>query len=216
MAYSTERIIELLKAARAVKQLTQRELSAKIGVPQSHISKIEKGVVDLKLSSLIELTRALDLELMLVPRTLVPAVKGLIRSAGPGVSGAANPLASAPELLQLFRELEFAESAHPTLPQVSVFASMKGTLKELQLFRLGRKDLAQVRMAIKELQRFRSLMSKLPNDTLLGPKELEPLRRANALVRDLRNSYVHGKPIVQTASPEPTPAYRLNEGGDDA
>jgi len=49
--------------------------------PRSHISKVEKGAVDLRLSSLIELARALDLEFMLVPRPVVPAVRSIIRSA---------------------------------------------------------------------------------------------------------------------------------------
>jgi hypothetical protein len=50
-------------------------------VPQSHISKIESGKVDIKTSSLIELARALDLEIMIVPRRLVPAVEALARPA---------------------------------------------------------------------------------------------------------------------------------------
>ena len=50
------------------------------GMPQSHISKIENGAVDLKTSSLIELARVLDLEFMLVPRTFVPTVQGLQRN----------------------------------------------------------------------------------------------------------------------------------------
>ncbi|MEM8937654.1 MAG: helix-turn-helix transcriptional regulator, partial [Pseudomonadota bacterium] len=32
-----------VKAAREAKQLSQRELSARTGIPQSHISKIENG-----------------------------------------------------------------------------------------------------------------------------------------------------------------------------
>lgn len=49
-------------------------------MPQSHVSKIEQGMVDLQLSSLAEMARALDLELRLVPRTVLPAVDGLIHS----------------------------------------------------------------------------------------------------------------------------------------
>ena len=48
MAYAGEHIIAALKAARQEKGLSQRELSAKAGVPQSHISKIERGAVDLR------------------------------------------------------------------------------------------------------------------------------------------------------------------------
>ena len=49
-----------------------RELSAKFGVPQSHISKIENGAVDLRTSSLVALARVLDLELELVSKKTVP------------------------------------------------------------------------------------------------------------------------------------------------
>ena len=49
MSYITEYITETLKAAREAKGLSQRDLSSRAGVPQSHISKIESGVVDLRL-----------------------------------------------------------------------------------------------------------------------------------------------------------------------
>ena len=79
MSYVLEHIADALKTARKQKGLSQRALSAKIGLPQSHISKIESGAVDLKTSSLIAIARALDLELFLVPRRLVTTVKGLSR-----------------------------------------------------------------------------------------------------------------------------------------
>jgi transcriptional regulator with XRE-family HTH domain len=55
-------------------------------VPQSHISKIESGSVDLRISSLIALARVLDLELLVVPKKSVPAIKSIIRS-GQGING---------------------------------------------------------------------------------------------------------------------------------
>ena len=80
MSYVTEYIAETLKAAREAKGLSQRDLSSRAGVPQSHISKIENGAVDLRLSSLISLARILDLELTLVPRKIVPAIRSIVRS----------------------------------------------------------------------------------------------------------------------------------------
>jgi transcriptional regulator with XRE-family HTH domain len=80
MNYVGQHIITALKAAREKKELSQRALSAQAGVPQSHISRIERGAVDLQLSSLIELARVLDLEVMTVPRKLVPAVQAIIRT----------------------------------------------------------------------------------------------------------------------------------------
>jgi transcriptional regulator with XRE-family HTH domain len=62
-----------LRAAREHRGLTQRELGGLAGVPQSHISKIESGAVDLRLSSLVALARILDLALVLEPRDPRPA-----------------------------------------------------------------------------------------------------------------------------------------------
>lgn len=79
MNSSIEHIVSALKAARKEKGLSQRALSLKTGIPQSHLSKIEKGLVDLQTSSLIELARTLEMDLFLIPRQLIPTVKSLLR-----------------------------------------------------------------------------------------------------------------------------------------
>ncbi len=81
MNYAAEHIARELRKAREEKGLSQRELARKAGVPQGHISKIENCAVDLRVSSLVALARALDLELALVPRKSLPAVKSLVRSS---------------------------------------------------------------------------------------------------------------------------------------
>ncbi len=80
MSSAGQHIVAALREARGKKGLSQRALSAQAGVPQSHISRIERGAVDLQLSSLIELARVLDLEVMTVPRRLVPAVQAIVRA----------------------------------------------------------------------------------------------------------------------------------------
>ena len=80
MLDSIAHLADYLKKARQEKKWSQRELSIKTKVPQGHISKIENGTVDLQTSSLIEISRALDLELMLIPRSLVPTIKFLLNS----------------------------------------------------------------------------------------------------------------------------------------
>ncbi len=82
MTYSIEQITRALRTARKTHGLNQRTLSIKVGIPQSHISKIENGAVDLRVSSLVELARALNLELELVPRNSVPAVHAVIQQFG--------------------------------------------------------------------------------------------------------------------------------------
>ncbi len=82
MAHSIQLLTDALKSAREKRGLSQRAFSQEIGVPQSRISKIESGAVDLRTSNLLELSRALGLEVMLVPRQLVPAVKSVIDQTG--------------------------------------------------------------------------------------------------------------------------------------
>ncbi len=83
MSYAIEDIGRVLKEARKQKGLSQRALSEQSGVRQYQISKIENGAVDLRISSLIELARALDLDLKLVPRKAIPAVDSIVRSTTP-------------------------------------------------------------------------------------------------------------------------------------
>ena len=82
MTSAIEPMIRQLRKARGARKLSQRALGAKAGLPQGHISRIEAGEVDLKLSSLVGLARALDLEPMLVPRRQIKAVDAIIRSSG--------------------------------------------------------------------------------------------------------------------------------------
>ncbi len=70
-----------LKAARQAKGLSQRALGTRTGLPQSHISQIENAGIDLRITSLVTLAHALDLELTLISRRLVSAVEGMQRQA---------------------------------------------------------------------------------------------------------------------------------------
>lgn len=79
MKESIQPFVQELKKAREKKGLSQRALSQKIGVPQSHISTIENGKVDLQLSSLLEIARHLDLEPMLIPRSLILTVSSFLK-----------------------------------------------------------------------------------------------------------------------------------------
>ena len=79
MIYAIEELIGKLKTAREKKGLSQRAFAKFIGMPQSRLSKIENGNIDLQTSNLMELARSLGLELMLIPRQAVPAVNSLIR-----------------------------------------------------------------------------------------------------------------------------------------
>jgi HTH-type transcriptional regulator / antitoxin HipB len=79
MLHSILELTGKLKAARLKKGVSQRAFSGSIGMPQSRLSRIENGIIDLQTSNLLELARALDLEVMLIPRQAVPMVESLIR-----------------------------------------------------------------------------------------------------------------------------------------
>ena len=80
MSYKSEGLIAEIRKTREDSGVSQRALSARSGLTQSHISKIERGTLEPGLSSLIDMARALDLELVVVPKKLLPAVKGILRT----------------------------------------------------------------------------------------------------------------------------------------
>jgi transcriptional regulator with XRE-family HTH domain len=69
-----------IKQARTQQGWSQIQLGAAVGLPQSHISGIESGEVVPRFDTLLDLVRVLDLDLLVVPRSLVPAVLSLIRA----------------------------------------------------------------------------------------------------------------------------------------
>lgn len=68
-----------IRAARDAAGLTQRQLSERSGLTQAQISRIENGLVDLQISTLVELARFLGLELILAPRQATPAIQAIAR-----------------------------------------------------------------------------------------------------------------------------------------
>jgi transcriptional regulator with XRE-family HTH domain len=91
MQHSIRPLTDALRAAREKKALSQRAFSALLGITQGRLSRIETGATDLRTSSLLELARALDLEVMLVPRQLMPAVNSLIDQTASETAAAPRP-----------------------------------------------------------------------------------------------------------------------------
>lgn len=69
-----------LRDARAARGLSQQQLAGRLGLGQRQISDLERAANDARLSTIQNVARALDLELMLVPRHLITAVESLQRS----------------------------------------------------------------------------------------------------------------------------------------
>src|ERR1017187_8756490 len=83
-------VLRSLIAARLARGWSQVELGRRVGLPQVHISGIETGKVAPRFNTLLDLVRVLDYDLLLVPRSLVPAVQSLIRDQRHALGGAAD------------------------------------------------------------------------------------------------------------------------------
>src|ERR1700689_678668 len=79
-----------LVEARQKRGWSQAELGRRVGLPQVHISGIETGKVAPRYNTLLDLVRVLDYDLLLVPRSLVPAVQSLIRDSRLSGSGGSD------------------------------------------------------------------------------------------------------------------------------
>lgn len=69
-----------LQEARTARGLTQSELGSLVGLPQSHISKIERGETDFQWTTLEQIANAVGLSPLLVPTQLVPVVESLLQN----------------------------------------------------------------------------------------------------------------------------------------
>lgn len=193
-----EHIAAELKRAREAHNISQRELSARVALPQAHISKIESGSVNLKLASLVELARALDLEVMLVPRKLVPAVEAITRGSHADV--ASRPTARAEREFEKL-DVELKRLA-PGKATSQTWASLASAIRELQYFPLNAKHIELVKRLTDGLRR-------------QEPGQIDDARvRKMALeLRNLRNALAHG---ISEPSPGPRSAYSLEDGDEDA
>lgn len=213
MTYLNDQILGSLREARQRKGFSQRELSAKSGVPQSHISKIENGAVDLRVSSLVALARVLDLELELVPKKTVPAVKSIVRSS------TSADVANTQKLIQ--REMDQYKQAIASINQIpsianSDLAKLRKALADIDRFKLDNsalKVIASSRNAIEEAMR------QIPVNQLREAMEVtvqEAMKKAARQMTALRNSLAHvshGSHLQEAKTS--LPAYSLDGGDDD-
>ena len=74
------RAADLLKRARSDAGLTQRELAARVGIPQSAVARVESGAADVRVGTLDRMLRACDAEVSLRPLPGRGVDRSLIRS----------------------------------------------------------------------------------------------------------------------------------------
>ena len=170
-----DEIVRTIKAAREAKGLSQRALAKIAGVPQSHISKIENAGVDLRVSSLTEISRALDLELALVPRKAIPAVKSILRSAQADIPSLTR-LALNDNLVKLEK---IADKVAEHFSSVKEAAQLQSRVHDLTRLSMPESYLSNVRKLLKELDR----VNKQP--------DLKRLIESLDSVQALRNAIAH-------------------------
>jgi transcriptional regulator with XRE-family HTH domain len=208
MVYAIEDIARTLKEAREVKGLSQRALSAKVGLTQAHISNIENAAADLHLSNLMELARALDLEVMLVPRKAVPAAQGLIRNIE-----TATWLPSDPSKTLRFLERSFEKLAAIN-PDAADIPKLRNLVAAFRNFRLNKDQVHVVDSAARELQRITDSLQKTKVPNLhAAPTEMQRLNQITNRLREMRNAIVHAVPSSNLSRVQP--AYRLDDGEPD-
>lgn len=194
MSYQSESLIAQAREVREASGVSQRALSERAGLTQSHISQIESGKMEPGLSSFIDMTRALDLELMLVPKRLVPAVVSLVKTqATPNIhAGQPNDKRFA-RVERLVKKMKHLYGSSADLDRI------EEVLRFLRRVSLGDEEIQLVRDQVARLERYQASDQAAPI-----------VRDIAQNLQRLRNSIAHGR------STEPRPVYSLDDGGDAA
>ena len=185
---------DVVRQARQAKGWSQRELSARTHMPQAQISRIENADVDPQVSTLIELARALELELQLIPKSALTAVEATVRST----EARSDERASQSLMAELLRA---AEQAHAMAPDREDIASLLSSLRDLQPLTPA----LRARALIGDLKSVQILLHGfLTYPPAERPSHAQPIRDAAQRLKDLRNMLVH-------APAGERPAYSLDD-----
>jgi transcriptional regulator with XRE-family HTH domain len=200
-------LIAALIAARRRAGLSQRALGAKLGISQSHLSKIERAAVDPQASNLVEIARSLGLELMLVPKLLVPAVQALEREAIPDPRRAPGTVE-----LDLTRLARHARELMPRFTDLHVLSEIASAADGLSIARLDESTAGEARALIDAAEKILERLRGHPRDrptielSTLGRHAAEALAPISHTLQDLRNAWTDRN----AASPQRR-AYRLDD-----
>jgi len=196
VGYKSEDLIREIRDRRTDAGISQRALAARSGLTQAHISQIETGTLEPGLSSFIDMARALDLEIMLVPKKFLPAVQGILRQTSTEQSTPQDGEAA-------LREIGRGERL--VIKQKQLYGSsadLDRIADALRFFRhapLRKPDLQIVTGAINKLRRYQA-----------SPQSKDIVAAIATDLQQLRNRVVH------SPSEAPRPAYAINDEDDDA
>jgi len=196
MGYKSEHLVGQVREVREAFGLSQRALSDRTGQTQSHISQIESGKMEPGLASFIDMARALDLEVVLVPKKLLPAINGLMRAqATPDMRiHAGQP-----------NDKRFARAER----LVKKLKSLYGTSADLDRIDEYLRFLRRVNLSDGEMQVVRGEMDRLERYQT-GPQSAQVVKDIATALQRLRNTIAHARPS------EAGPAYSLDGGDDNA
>ena len=196
MAYKTEHITQQLRAAREAQKVSQRELSERSGLTQSHISQIERGAMEPGLGSLVDLARALGLEVVLAPKKLMPAIRNIVESS----PASSDILTSDQRKLvgRLQRWFVQQRSAFGSHSEADAFKDSLALLKHLPL---SADELETLKETVARLDRWQ-----------VDPQSRQELSEIAHAVRQMRNVAVHR----DRDDAIPRSAYALDEEDDIA
>lgn len=74
----THPLIDTLSQARKAAKVTQADLATQAGLSRMAVQRTETGDVDPRFSTLLEMARALQMELIAVPSDRLPAVQAVL------------------------------------------------------------------------------------------------------------------------------------------
>lgn len=196
MAYQSEHLFSQLRQVREDARISQRDLSQRTGLTQSHISQIESGKLEPGLSNFIELARALDLEPVLIPKKLLPAVTGIIRTHTTPGDDAREGKATQKKFDRALRLMKRLRSQHGGSADLD---RIEDSLKVLQYARLD----------VPEADALQTILNTL---NVAHGNDVSPSTLHDAALKlgHLRNRSVHSEPRA------PRPAYSLDEHESDA
>jgi transcriptional regulator with XRE-family HTH domain len=196
MGYKSEDLIRQIRDRRTEAGISQRALSARSGLTQGHISQIETGTLEPGLSSFIDMARALDLEVTLVPKKLLPAVQGILRQSQ---AKPLSPEAGDAALRDIARGERLVIKQKQLYGSSSDLDRIADSLRFLRQVPLRKPDLQIVSNAINTLRREQA-----------GAQSKDKVAGIAAELQQLRNRLAHSPPEA------PRSAYAIDEQDDDA
>jgi transcriptional regulator with XRE-family HTH domain len=192
MSYLSEELIRTVQSKRTQERISQRALADRSGLTQAHISQIETGRLEPGLSSFIQMVRALDLEVVLVPKKLLPAVEGVLRSNANDFSNNEGP---SDIFVRAERTVSKLRKRHGSSASLDRIAEYFRFLKKVHL---SKTDLSLLNDIVDTLRGYRS--EPIPNSVL---------ENSAGVLQGLRNRIAH--PVEA-----PRSAYALDDEDDDA